>query len=76
MFSVTSVCLSVHRGDRITRDALGITVQPPSPQTWDPPVPAPSSSLLLTSDLVATTGDLFKLVHLRPPPLALPSGGC
>ena len=63
----------------ITHDALDLTVQAPWPQSYLPkisdigPLPLVPASLLVTSG--AITGDLFKLVHLRTPPLVLTSGG-
>ena len=58
----------------ITHDALDLTVQAPWPQISDmSPLLLVPDSLLVTSG--AITGDLFKLVHLRTPPLVLTSGG-
>ena len=61
MFSVVSVHHSVHGGSHvtITHDALDITVQGLSPLPSPPPDPPASKNL------VAITGNLFKLVHLR-----------
>ena len=64
MFSVVSVCHSVHGGSHvtITHNALNLTVESPSDMGPPAPVPAPPSSI---------TGDLFKLVNLatpHPPP--------
>ena len=54
MFSLLSVCLSIHRGPNviITLYALNLTEQTPSPkyQTWEPPL-TPALPPLLTSDL-------------------------
>ena len=60
MFSVMCVCLSVHRGGvsymTINQDALDLTLQVPICKgPWLP----------CKWHLVAITGDLFKLVHLR-----------
>ena len=66
MFSVMSVCPSVHRGSHvtITHNALDLTVQdppnpgpaPPAHQTWDPLVPASGNQTWDTLPPLVTSG--------------------